>query len=697
MKLIPSLRPLALLTLLLLVPETALATQRSGRSSAPDRAGVVSQVEWSEDGTTLSFRNRGERFQLDLASLERKSLGKEEESESDRRGGRRGSRRRGASSGASTGEYVGRPSRGRQYTQVNSPDGLWEAHYRDWNVVLVPKSKEGEEAKGEAIAVTTDGNVDVHYGTASWVYGEELNQRRAMWWTPDSKKLVFYRFDDRGVEPFHLVTGWSDVGTSHYPEFYPKAGAKNPAAALLVYDLASKKITPIDAGGGSEEYLFNVHASPDGSKMLVNWTDRLQHHLKILDMDLETGSCRTVVEERQDTWQRNDPGMRFLADQKTFLWPTDKSGYTHYELRDLDGTLHCTVTSGEFQTGGIEFVDEDAKLVGFTGYSSPANPYYLQYHLVGLDGSEQRRVTTLDYHHSNFQPSPDKKWLVAQYEAVNTPPSTVLYDTQGRLAATLAEAEPDSAANLAEMFTFRSADGKFDIYGVLYKPTDFDPNKSYPLINSLYAGPGSNEISARYIPNERVECARGYLVVKVNNRGTGSRGKAFLGAAYLRLGDIDIRDHADAVRLLSKRPYVDGKRVGIVGHSYGGYMAAMGVFKHPDVYAAAVVGSGVTDWRNYDTIYTERYMSTPQLNKKGYDTGRAMTYVEDFKGRVLIMHGMIDDNVHPTNAFQLIAAMDAAGKSYESRFFPDTGHGLGRGYAESQWEFFDRVLTPKAQ
>ena len=216
------------------------------------------------------------------------------------------------------------------------------------------------------------------------------------------------------------------------------------------------------------------------------------------------------------------------------------------------------------------------------------------------------------------------------------------------------------------------------------------------MINALYGGPGSNEISARYVSAPRDENDRGYLVVKVNNRGTGGRSKAFLGATYLRLGDIDIQDHADAIRHLRSRPYFDGDRVGIVGSSYGGYMAAMGIFKHPDVYAAAVDKSGPTDWRNYDTIYTERYMSTPQLNKEGYDVGRAMTYVDDFKGQILILHGMIDDNVHPTNAFQLIDAMDKADKPYESRFFPNRGHGVGPGGTQSQWEFFNRVLMPSA-
>lgn len=665
---------------LLLTPPTA-AQRRMGSASGP---GIASRVTWSKDGTYVEFNSERKRFRLDLATLTREDVSGSAKPQTM---GGNIRRPRIRETGASMGKYVGRPTRGRQYTRVDSPDGAWQAHYQDWNVVL--KNKDGDE-----IAVTTKGNSDVHYGTASWVYGEELNQTKAMWWTPDSKKLIFYGFDDRGVQPFHLLRGWSEINTKPYPEYYPKAGAKNPAAELLIYDLASKQTVRVDVGGSSEEYVYGLRASPDGKVIMVNWTDRLQQHLKVLAIDVETGKTRLIVEEKQDTWQTNSPRMRFLADKHRFLWPTDKSGYTNYELRDLDGKLHATVTTGAFQTAGIQFVDEESGLLGYTAYSSKANPYFLQYHLAKLDGSGQKRVTSIEQHHSSFSISPDRKWLVARHEETNVPPSTSLYRiADGKAVIALAQG-PKEGANLAEMFQFRSNDDQFDIYGVLYKPKDFDPKKSYPLINALYGGPGSNEISARYVGSERSECRKGYFVVKVNNRGTGNRGKKFLGSNYKRLGDVDIQDHADGVRLVTKRPYIDGKRVGIVGHSYGGFMAAMGIFKFPDVYAAASIGAGVTDWRNYDTIYTERYMSTPQLNKQGYDKGSVMTYAKNLKGKALILHGMVDDNVHPNNAFQLIDALDKAGISYESRFWPNGGHGLGRGASQTRWEFLDRVLKP---
>lgn len=680
---------LLLVTLVGLTAFLSSTPTKAQRAQSSARAGVVSKVAWDEDGQHVDFTNAGKRYRFDLLKQTKTELAQEQADESDSESDATPRRRtRGADPNqGNTGKYLGRPSRGRQYTQVESPDGKWIAEYVDWNLVLKNKADE------QTVAVTTDGNENVHYGTASWVYGEELNQNKAMWWTADSKKIIYYKFDDTDVEKFYLLRGWSEINTELYPEYYAKAGASNPIAELFVYDLESKKSQRIDVGGSGDEYIYGIRLSPDNDVMLVNWTDRLQQNLKVLAIDLETGECRTVVEETQPTWQTNSPKMTFLKDQQRFIWPTDKSGFTHYELRDLSGKFYHTITSGDFQIGSFQVMEDD-ELISFVANSSPANPYYQQYHLVNLDGTEQRRVTTLEHHHSNFQLSPDRKWLIAQYEEVNRPPCTALYQTDGTFVANLAETDPATAANLAEMFSFKSDDGKFDIYGVLYKPRDFDASKSYPIINALYGGPGSNEFRASYVSRPRPECEEGYLVVKVNNRGTGGRGKAFLGATYLRLGDIDIQDHADAIRELRKRSYVDGDRVGIVGHSYGGFMAAMGIMKHPDVYTCAVDRAGPTDWRNYDTIYTERYMSTPQLNKNGYDTGRAMTYVKDFKGKLLIMHGMLDDNVHPNNAFQLIEALDKANKPYESRFWPNGGHGLGRGASQTQREFFQRHLQP---
>ena len=679
---------LSLLLAALLMTTPGLA-QRPTRSSA--QPGAVSKVKWSADGKHVYFTTEGKRYRFDLTSKTREEFkGKEEGDAGSSSTGVARRRRFGLGLGAgNTGKQLGRPTRGRQHTSVESTDGKWVAKYEDWNVVV--HAKEGDEK----VTVTTEGNKDIHYGTASWVYGEELNQTTAIWWTPDSKKLLYYRFDDTNVKPFYLIDDWTKVSTELYPEYYPKAGATNPSAELWIYDFATKKKTKVKTGGSGDEYIYNIRATPGDDEVTLNWTNRLQQHMKVQAINVDTGDLRTIVEEKQDTFQKNSPPMRFLKDHQRFIWPSDKTGYTHYELRHLDGRLLNTLTKGAFQTGAITFVDEESGWMGITAYSSSANPYYMQYHLAKLDGSEFRRITSTDLHHTNFNMSPDKQWLIAQCEDVNVPPTTAIYSTaDGSLVAKIAESDQSKPANLAEWFSFKSNDGKFDVYAILYKPKDFDATKQYPMINALYGGPGTTEFRQTYVSRERSECRDGYLVAKVNNRGTGRRGKAFETATYLKLGDADIQDHADAMKLLGQRPYVDARRIGIVGHSYGGYMAALGACKFPDVYAASVARAAVTHWQNYDTIYTERYMSTPQLNPDGYENGSVMKYAKNLKAAMVIMHGMRDDNVHPNNAFQLIQELDKHGIKYESRFWPLAGHGLGRGVSDTQKEFFKRILKP---
>ena len=388
--------------MLLLWCQTSNAQQDDSPPS--DSAGIISKVKWSEDGKHLFFTNLGKRFQFDLNELSKAESDQKEQAEDGLTIARRPRRSRAASK---TGKYVGRPGRGRQYTSVVSPDRKWQADHKDWNLVL-KHSESGEETQ-----VTTDGNETINYATGTWVYGEELNQNKAMWWTADSKKILYYRFDNTGVEPFHLVRGWTKTNTALYTEYYPKAGAKNPGASLYVYDLESKESKLIDVGGGSEEYIYNIRATPDGKTMLLNWTDRLQRHLKVLAIDTDTGKCRTVVEEKQENWQRNSPTMSFLADKQRFVWPSEKTGFTHYELRDLDGKSINQITSGDFQIAAFT-IDEDRNEFRFVAFSSPENPYYMQFHRVDLDGKNHQRLTTQEMHHSKSNMSPVGTWLVAQ-------------------------------------------------------------------------------------------------------------------------------------------------------------------------------------------------------------------------------------------------------------------------------------------
>jgi dipeptidyl-peptidase-4 len=522
------------------------------------------------------------------------------------------------------------------------------------------------------------------------VYGEELDQTRAMWWSPDSSKLVFYEFDERDVVDFYLVNGWTDLRTNPISEGYSKAGEPNPKAALLVFDLGTGRTTRLELPGDPDEewYLYDVRFTPDGSEILFNQTDRLQHVLHVVASDPTTGASRIVVTERQETWQDNHPTMRFLDDGHRFIWETEKTGWRQYELRDLDGRLINPLTRGAYPVVSIERVDEESGVLYYMAYGGehPLNAHLFR---VNLDGKDPRRLTREPASHS-ITFSPDGERFITRYETVSQPPETALYDIEGNRIATLAASDPDLVAEagypLAELFTFKAADGVTDLYGVLYKPRDFDPSQMYPLVIDVYGGPDSRAVRNRFRLTHSM-CDLGVLVARIDNRGTSGRGKAFMGAVYRQLGIVDIQDQADGARWLAQRPYVDENRVGIYGHSYGGYMSALAILKYPEIFQVAVAGAPVTDWRNYDTIYTERYMGLPADNEENYDLGSCLTYADQLEGRLLLQHGMMDDNVHPNNVWQLVERFHEHDCRFDLMFYPNAGHGLGRGASRERLRY----------
>ncbi|MEM7229910.1 MAG: DPP IV N-terminal domain-containing protein [Planctomycetota bacterium] len=631
--------------------------------------GRVSDIYWSPDGNVVSYTVGSERFRLDLATMNRDAI---DTSEDRPEAGDDGPRRR-------------RPARGRQRAEELSPDGLFTAICRDYNVVI-----RNNESRDEMI-VTTDGTTKLRYGMASWVYGEELDQTDAMFWSPDSSRLAFYQFDESGVQDFYLLGNITTNRTTVLREGYPKPGEANPVASLRIFDVASERLISVDTALDDDHYVYNVRFTPNGDALMFSRTNRHQNVLEIMVAEPSTGDSRIVLTERQDTWQNNRPLMRFLDDGERFIWETEKSGWSHYELRHLDGRLINPLTTGHHPVDAIVEVDEAAGWLYYTAYSD-SNPLNRQLHRVRLDGTGQQRLTQESAHHT-ARLSPDRQWFITTYETVNSPPETALYGINGERAETLTAGD-DSAlesmsATPAEAFTCLAADGTTVLHGILYYPPSFDASKQYPLVMSVYGGPGVNVVRNRYNP-VRAETALGCFMAMVDNRGTPNRGKAFESATYLQLGVIDLDDQVAAVRELSARPYIDSDRVGIVGHSYGGYMAALAMVRYPDVFAAGVARAPVTDWRQYDTIYTERYMRTPQENESGYDAGSAIKHVKNLTGELLLMHGLQDDNVHPTNAWQFIDALDRAGKPYESRFLPRAGHSFG--HRRYHWSFLHRHL-----
>lgn len=674
------------------IPGGALVQRMQSAMTGLGGGGVVEKLRWSLATGELWFEKDGWKT-LDLATgAVKAAAGEPPEAATASRAAREGRERR--------------PPRGRQFTSEPSPDGAWTAQSENGNLFLVPKT-------GDRVQVTTDGTDDLKYGQASWVYGEELDQTTAMWWSPDSKRLAFYRFDESKVKDFYILGGWTETNTRVISEAYPKPGQPNPTATLMIHDLASGKTVEVDAllessgaKPGIEYYLYNVRWTPDGSELLFSRTPRRQDVLEVRAADPATGTSRLVVSETQKTWQDNRPAMRFLQDGTRFLWETEKSGFKHFELRSLDGSLIATVTQGAWPAESIVFVDEDREQLWFSAWSAPV-AVRQQLHVAHFNGSGAARITSEDFHHSDFQISPDGAFVVATAETTTTPRHSVVYSVggdesaQSAVLATLASGDVKGfkihELTPSELFTCKAADGTTDLYGKLHFPPAFDASKKYPLVVETYGGPTVRLVTDRFEAGDATS-ALGFILMTVDNRGTPGRGKEFESAAYLRLGVVDADDQAAAVQhLVATRPYIDGARVGITGHSYGGFMSAICAIRRGDVFAAAVAGAPPTDWRQYDTIYTERYMRTPEENPEGYDAGSCVKQAAQLKGKLLLLHGMMDDNVHPNNTFELANALQAINRPFSMMLFPNADHGIRGPSVESvKWSFFVESLAPMA-
>jgi dipeptidyl-peptidase-4 len=452
---------------------------------------------------------------------------------------------------------------------------------------------------------------------------------------------------------------------------------------VFVYDLAKKSVVRIDVRDGKPftddaigHYVYRVAWSPDGKELLFNRTNRRQNVMEFVAADPETGKCRVVVrEEWLPSWVENSPPMRFLKDNDRFVWTSERTGWKNLYLYDLSGKQLATLTAHPFEVGSVVRIDEDAGLLYYTARSGD-NPMKMQLHRVRLDGTADTRLTDPAFHHA-VDIAPDGKHFIDVYQTHDTPPATRLMDADGKVVEELAKSDLTKYEKLglkrAELLTFKAADGQTDLYGMLHFPSNFDPSKKYPLLVSVYAGPATNGARETFA-NPNLLTEYGFLVATFDSRSAAGRGKKFLDAIYLKLGVVEVDDQAAGVRSLWERPYLDKTRVGIYGGSYGGYASILCLLRHPDVFQAACASSPVTDYRLYDSIYTERYMWTPQENKAGYDAGSALTYASKLKGRLMIFFGTADNNVHPSNSMQLIRALQRAGKSFELQIGPDQGH-----------------------
>jgi dipeptidyl-peptidase-4 len=646
-------------------------------------------VTWREGGKAFEYQKDGKRYRYDIAA--RKSalmeLARTNTPRAEGGEGRRGRRGQGAE-----------PPRGRQSTSANSPDGKLKAFYRDRNLWLSDTNGANESP------VTTDGNAvtRIKYGTASWVYGEELGQNTAIWWSTNSRKIAFYRFDESQVPDYALQLNQTRILSTADLEPYSKAGATNPVVDLFIYDLETKQTVRADVRDGKPfdnsvvgHYVYRVSWSADGRQLLFNRANRRQYVTEFCASDPETGQCRVIVREEWPTsWVANSPTVQFLKDGRRFIWASERTGWRNLYLYDLSGQQLATLTDHPFEVGNIVRVDEEAGLLYYMARSGD-NHMKLQLHRVGLDGTGDRRLTDPVLNHT-VDIAPDGQHFIDVAQTHDSPPVTRLMDAGGKIVDELAKSDLKKFEQLGlrrvELIQFKAADGQTDLHGLLHFPSNFDSNRKYPLLVTVYAGPGTSAARESFIlPNPLTEF--GFLVAAFDSRSVGGRGKRLLETIYLKLGRVEVDDQAAGVKSLWDRGYVDKDRVGIFGTSYGGTVSATCLVRYPDVFHAASSSSPVTDYRNYDSIYAERYMWIPQENKEGYDAAAVMTYVNNLKGRLLLYYGTADNNVHPNNSMQLIQALQRAGKSFEVQVGPDQGHSSVN--RDRMMEFFIENLVRK--
>jgi dipeptidyl-peptidase-4 len=566
------------------------------------------------------------------------------------------------------------------------------AHVKGYDIYVVD-TETGDEKR------LTYGSEEQMNGRPSWVYPEEFGERDAYWFSPDDSKIAYLQYNEVEVFQYPVI---------HELEFetglelmrYPKAGEENPTLKLFIVDIESGEIEEVPTNSHADNYIVRPIWKNDGSELTFRRLNRQQNNLEFLSYDLESKSVRTIFEEREPAYISLHDNFIQLEDGETFLWTSEVSGYNHIYHYNFDGTLINQLTSGENPVGSIVHVDETNEKVYYSAYSNMGLESH--FYVVDFDGSNNRQLTERAGRHSVTM-NESGEFYTDLFTGFDYPYESALFKADGtelrELLSTNIENVEKHGLEKPEVLIFKSADGVHDLVATIYKPVDFDPNKKYPVVLPLYGGPEYQDVSSSYRNADGYQrlAQLGFIVVRANYRGSGNRGKEFATLHYKKLGTLEIDDYAQAIKEVTKREYADGSRVGVYGHSYGGYATSLLMLRYPDVFHVGVSGAPVTDWRSYDTIYTERYMDTPQNNKSGYDEGSAMTYANNLKGKLLIVHGSIDNNVHPQNSIMLIDALVRADKDFDVMFYPGNRHGIRGAHGQHYRKLRTRYLVEHLQ
>lgn len=568
------------------------------------------------------------------------------------------------------------------FTAELSPDGQKIAYERGGNLFVFDLNSE------EETQLTFDAEERIFNGRFGWVYEEEFGKAQAWSWSHDSRYIAYWQTDEREVELFRST---DYEGT--YPEYveipYPKVGTKNPSVRIGVVNVDSADQTWMDLDTG-DGYIPRIYWTSQPGKLAIVHFNRPQTHLKLFFHDVNSGEGNMVMEEKSghgwidvfDFFAGIDDLFFFPDDRDEFLWVSDRDGWSHIYRYNYEGELLNRVTDGEWEVTNVFAVDSGNERIFYLSTETSA----LERHLysVKFNGKRKQKLTTIPGRHS-ISMGPNGKYYIDRYSNTETPLQVELW-TSGKGGNMLKKLEDNQSVTdfinkhvyaPRELFSFTTSDGQ-ELDGYLIKPVDFDPEKEYPLMLNIYGGPGAQGVYNQFESSNWTQylAQEGYVIANVNNRGSGGYGREFEKVVYKNLGKWEANDFAETAKFLAGYPWVDGDRMAIRGHSYGGYMSAMTMVLEPGVFKAAIAGAPVTDWRLYDTIYTERYMGLLEENEDGYKVSSVTAHADSLQGQLLVAHASMDENVHIQNTMQMLTAFTNAGKDVDLRIYPPGTHGV---------------------
>ena len=572
---------------------------------------------------------------------------------------------------------------GVQMYATFSPDAKKVAYVFENNIYIV------DLASGSTTQVTTDGKInEIINGGSDWVYEEEFYITKTFYWSPDSKKLAFHTMDESHVKEYTLQR-WNDgqLYPENYVYKYPKAGEANSYVWVSVYDLSSKKTTKMDTGEEKDQYLPRVQWTQDANLLSIIRMNRRQNILEILHANATTGKSSVVLKEESDTYVALNycDDLTYLKDGKHFIYSSETDGYKHLYMYKMNGELVRQITKGKWEATNIVGIDQAAKKIYFI--STEISPLDRTFYMIDFNGKNKVALAETNGT-TSINMSPDFKYYLKYYHNEKQPLKVSLHKTKGNKEVKVLKDNADLAEKAKayglvekEFFTFNIEDGT-NLNAYMLKPANFDEDKKYPVIVYQYSGPGSQDVEHAWGGSHyywhQMMVQKGYIITVVDTRGTGGRGERFKKMTYRNLGKFETLDLISTAEYLADLDYIDSERIGIWGWSYGGYMAGNAILDGNEVYAAAVSVAMVSNWRFYDTIYTERYMDTPQNNPEGYDKNSPLSKVDKLKGKYLVVHGTGDDNVHVQHTVVYQDALLEAGKQFDLFYYPDRAHGIYR-------------------